>query len=91
MVKYEEELERQKVFIDGEWTTSGKEEIYSITNPSTGKTFVECQKCDAEDTKRAIDAARNAFDKGPWPEMSFEERAAIFYKVWEKLSKKERI
>ena len=81
MIKYEKELGRQKVFIDGEWTTSGREETYSITNPSTGKTFVECQKCNVEDAKRAIDAARDAFDNGPWPEMSFKERAEIFYKV----------
>jgi hypothetical protein len=37
MVKYEEKLERQKVFIDGEWTTSGKGNTYSIINPSPEK------------------------------------------------------
>ena len=81
MIKYKEKLEEQKVFIDGEWTTSSKGDTYSIINPSTGKTFVECQKCDVEDANRAIDAARDAFDNGPWPEMPFEERAKIFYKV----------
>jgi acyl-CoA reductase-like NAD-dependent aldehyde dehydrogenase len=55
MVKYKEKLEKQKVFIDGEWTTSSKGDTYSIINPSIGKTFVECQKCDVEDAKRAID------------------------------------
>ena len=88
MVKYKEKLEEQKVFIDGEWTTSSKGDTYSIINPSTGKSFVECQKCDVEDTKRAIDAARDAFDNGPWPEMSLEERTKIFYKVADMMAKK---
>jgi acyl-CoA reductase-like NAD-dependent aldehyde dehydrogenase len=67
MVKYKEKLERQQVFINGEWTTSSKGDTYSIVNPSTGKSFVECQKCDVDDTKRAIDAAKDAFDNGLWP------------------------
>jgi len=74
MIEYKEKLEEQKVFIDGEWTTASKGDTYSIINPSTGKTFVKCQKCDAEDAKKAIDAARDAFDNGPWPEMSIEEK-----------------
>ena len=81
MIEYKEKLEEQKVFIDGEWTTASKGDTYSIINPSTGKTFVKCQKCDAEDAKKAIDAARDAFDNGPWPEMSIEEKTKIFYKV----------
>ena len=88
MVKYKEKLEEQKVFIDGEWTTSSKGDTYSIINPSTGKSFVKCQKCDVEDTKRAIDAARDAFDNGPWPEMSLEERTKIFYKVTDMIAEK---
>lgn len=81
MVKYEEKLEMQGIFIDGEWTTSSGGDIYTITNPSTGKPSVECQKCDIEDTKRAIDAARNAFDNGPWSKMLLKERAEVLYKV----------
>ncbi|VUT26331.1 MAG: Aldehyde dehydrogenase [Candidatus Methanolliviera sp. GoM_oil] len=88
MVKYKEKLEEQKVFIDGEWTMSSKGDTYSIINPSTGKTFVECQKCDVGDAKRAIDAARDAFDNGPWPEMSFEARTKIFYKVSDMIAEK---
>jgi len=88
MVKYKERLEEQKVFIDGEWTTASKGDTYSIINPSTGKTFVECQKCDVEDTKRAIDAARDAFDNGPWPNMSIKERSEILYKVSDMVAKK---
>jgi acyl-CoA reductase-like NAD-dependent aldehyde dehydrogenase len=80
-MEYKEKLETQKVFIDGEWTTASKGDTYKIINPSTGKIFVECQKCDVDDARRAIDAARDAFDKGPWPEMSIEERTDIFYNV----------
>ena len=88
MVKYKEKLERQKVFINGERTTSSKGDTYSIVNPSTGKSFVECQKCDVEDTKRAIDAAKDAFDNGPWPGMPLAEKAKIFYKVSDMIADK---
>jgi len=86
VMKYKERLETQMVFINGEWTTASKGNTYNIINPSTGKTFVECQKCDIEDAKRAIDAARDAFDNGPWPEMSVKERTDIFYKVSEMIA-----
>ncbi len=89
MIEYKdkEKLEEQKVFIGGEWTASGNGDTYSIINPSTGKPFVECQKCNAEDAKQAIDAAREAFDHGPWPEMSFEDRIKIFYKASDMIDK----
>jgi acyl-CoA reductase-like NAD-dependent aldehyde dehydrogenase len=90
MMEYKEELEEQKVLIGEEWTTSGKGDTYTIINPSTGKSFVECQKCDVEDTKRAIDAARNAFDNGPWSEMSLGERTKIFYEVSDIVTEKAR-
>jgi len=80
-MKYKERLETQMVFIDGEWTTASKGDTYKIINPSTGKIFVECQKCNVEDAKRAIDAARDAFDKGPWPDIPLSEKTKIFSKV----------
>ncbi|MEQ1956750.1 aldehyde dehydrogenase family protein [Mesorhizobium sp. CN2-181] len=37
----------------------------------------------ADDVKLAIAAAREAFDKGPWPRMSGAERSRLLYKVSE--------
>ena len=45
-------------------------------------TFPEAKPPDVD---RAVAAAREAFDKGPWPRMSPQERGAALLKVAEQL------
>jgi len=54
---------------------------FDSIDPSTGDTFARVSQGGAEDARRAVEAARKAFDGGPWPRMKGRERAQYLLKV----------
>lgn len=65
-----------RVYIAGEWATpdGGYE---PVINPATEEIFAQAPVASADQVSAAIAAARDAFDHGPWPRMSMNERADI--------------
>ncbi len=63
-------------WVGGEWVDAGGGETYEVVNPADGTALCRVPKGDREDARRAIDAAREAFDRGPWPRMAPGERSA---------------
>src|SRR3989449_2963393 len=68
-------------FVNGEWVSSHTEDTYSVINPATGGKIAVVPQADLADTRAAIDAARDAFDKGKWPRMTPGDRAAALFKL----------
>lgn len=68
-------------FIDGAWVEAERGERSVVLNPAYASKLAEVPKSDAEDARAAIDAAREAFDRGPWPKMTPGERAAVLLKL----------
>lgn len=64
-----------KFFIGGEWVAPSSDETISVITPSTEEVFVTVAAAQDADINRAVAAARDAFDNGPWPRMSPVERA----------------
>ena len=62
-------------FIDGEWLAASSGAVFEVVTPSTEELFVRVAEARAEDMDRAVQAARGAFDHGPWPRLSHAERA----------------
>jgi aldehyde dehydrogenase (NAD+) len=52
-----------------------------LTTPSTEAFFLDVPLADVTDGDRAIQAARDAFDDGPWPRMSGAERATYIRRL----------
>ncbi|KWU68560.1 aldehyde dehydrogenase family protein [Priestia megaterium] len=71
------------MYINGEWKKAEKQR--PTVNPATGEVIGYAAEGSAEDTKAAIKAAREAFDSGIWSETSASERAAILFKIADKL------
>jgi betaine-aldehyde dehydrogenase len=69
------------MFVNGEWVASETKMTHDVINPATSKVIAKVPKGGAEDAKKAVDAARDAFDKGRWPRMAPAERASIVYKL----------
>ena len=67
MVVQATEVRRYKHLINREWVDPDSGETITRTNPATGQSVAEYAAGSPEDTRRAIDAARAAFDRGPWP------------------------
>src|SRR5205807_704658 len=51
--------------------------------PGNERVHGSCPEASIEDLDRAIAAACEAFDHGPWPRLSFDERAEILLKAAE--------
>ena len=66
-----------KVFIAGEWVKSTATGTIDVIMPSTGEVVATVPSPSMADADAAVSAARAAFDDGPWPHMSPDERARI--------------
>lgn len=74
-------MQKYNLIIGGEETPSSSGEYYSPVNPAKNEPIAEVAKGTLEDVKKAIDIARDAFDKGEWPKLSPSERSMILLKV----------
>src|ERR1044071_1530417 len=70
-----------KMFIAGESVDSITGDVYEVRSPATGETVDTVPKGNAEDARRAIDAASAAFDE--WSHTTSEERAKLLFKAAE--------
>lgn len=66
-----------KLFIGGEWVESASGRMIDVINPATEEVWAKVPEGNEEDIDRAVRAAREAFDHGPWRKMSTYERAEI--------------
>ncbi len=76
-------------FIGGEWVAPSTSSVIEVISPSTEEVFLRVAEAQAEDMNRAINAARQAFDKGPWPRFTHAERAKYLRAMAEEIRKRE--
>jgi betaine-aldehyde dehydrogenase len=72
-------------YIGGEWTRSTSGETLENIDPSTGEVVGLVQKSEVNDVMQAIDAARQAFDKGNWSFAPAVQRARVLSTIAERL------
>src|SRR4030095_11144040 len=65
----------KKMLIDGKWTDASNGATYAVPNPATEEPVGSAPDATVDDMRRAIAAARRAFDEGPWPRSSRQDRA----------------
>ena len=66
-----------RLFISGQWVPASSGRTIDVIAPATEEVFLTIAEADESDIDRAVDAARRAFDSGPWPRMSHSERAVF--------------
>ncbi|HEY1822492.1 MAG TPA: aldehyde dehydrogenase family protein, partial [Trebonia sp.] len=64
-----------RFFIGGEWVTPSSDSKISVIDSITEKVYLTVAEAQAADIDRAVSAAKEAFDNGPWPRLSPAERA----------------
>jgi aldehyde dehydrogenase (NAD+) len=74
-------VDTYRLVIGGELTGAASDETFESIDPSTGEPFAAVAKAGPDDAGRAVQAARKAFDEGPWPRMRGRERAQYLLKV----------
>jgi acyl-CoA reductase-like NAD-dependent aldehyde dehydrogenase len=74
-----------ELYIDGTWTSGEAERPIEVIDPATEEVIGQVPEATPKDAVRAIEAARRAFDEGPWPWMKPGERAAVLVRMAEAL------
>jgi len=74
-------MHTSEVFIGGQWRAPASGETYPTINPATEEVSAQVAKGDERDVDLAVQAARRAFDQGPWPRMAASERARMLWKL----------
>jgi betaine-aldehyde dehydrogenase len=71
------------MWVNGEWVAARGGKTRKIVNPADQSVLAEVAEASAEDVCTAVDAARRAFDDGPWPRLAGRERGTMLYRVAE--------
>jgi betaine-aldehyde dehydrogenase len=69
------------MLIGGEWVKASSEATMPVTSPFDRSSLGTVPRSAREDARRAIDAAREAFDRGPWPRLPPRARSEVFLKA----------
>jgi acyl-CoA reductase-like NAD-dependent aldehyde dehydrogenase len=72
-------------FIGGKWEKPATKGKLDVISPVTEKVVITFPEASPADVDKAVAAARKAFDTGPWPRMSAQERGQALLKVAELL------
>ncbi|MDR0700996.1 MAG: NAD-dependent succinate-semialdehyde dehydrogenase [Azoarcus sp.] len=77
----DQELLKNKGYINGEWVAAGNGAAFPVSNPATGETIAQVADLGAPETRAAIEAAKKAM--AAWRGRSGKERSLILRKWYE--------
>ncbi|TVL93013.1 aldehyde dehydrogenase family protein [Streptomyces sp. SAJ15] len=76
-----------ELFIGGEWTAAVDGRVRDIRCPADGSLVATVDEAGPKDAAAAVAAARDAFDRGPWPGTPAAERGRLLLRVAELLER----
>jgi acyl-CoA reductase-like NAD-dependent aldehyde dehydrogenase len=75
----------QLLYIGGAWVPAASNGRLELVSPHTEAVCAVVAQAGTEDVDAAVNAAREAFDQGPWPTMCVAQRAAALRRMTEHL------
>jgi aldehyde dehydrogenase (NAD+) len=77
-----------RLFIGGRWVEPATDRKVQVVSPSTEELVATVPEAVEADVDAAVEAARRAFDQGPWPGMGLKERMDVLRHVSAGLAEK---
>jgi len=74
-----------KLYIGGEWVDAKSGKMLEIVNPNSEEVIARVAEAGNDDMDRAVAAARQAFDHGPWPTTPPAERGRMLRELADRL------
>lgn len=75
-------------YIGGKWVPASGPERLSVVYPGTGRTIASPPEVTTAEIDMAVAAAREAFDRGPWPRMTAFQRGEMLRKLAAEIRKR---
>src|ERR1700680_4363958 len=79
------EVRTYRNYVNAQWVASASGETFPVYDPSTEEVIARVAAADSVDVDAAVKAARAAFDSGPWPQTTAQDRGRILFKLAEKI------
>ncbi|MRG95187.1 aldehyde dehydrogenase family protein [Polyangium spumosum] len=80
-------MKRYQMLIGGNWVDSLSGQTRELRDPANGELVATVPEAGRDDARRAIDAAREAFDRGPWRKTTALDRAKLLFKLADAVNK----
>ncbi len=71
----------KQLLIGGNWVNPSTGRTFNTFDPSTGDVLARVAEGEAADIDLAVQAARKAFEKGPWRDLTPSDRARIIWRI----------
>jgi phenylacetaldehyde dehydrogenase len=71
----------RELLINGRFEKAASGRTFDTVNPASGEVLASVAEGDAQDIDRAVQAARRAFESGPWSRMNPSERGRILHRI----------
>src|SRR5215510_11191975 len=71
----------RRMLIDGSWVEAASGKAFSVYDPATEEIIAHVAEGEVEDIDRAVRAARQAFDQGPWRKVTPSERGRMLWRL----------
>jgi len=78
----------ESFFIGGDWVEPSTDRTFAVIDSTTEEHYFSVPEAMAPDIDRAIAAARDAFDNGPWRKLAHAERAVYLRALGDELRKR---
>jgi phenylacetaldehyde dehydrogenase len=75
----------KKHLINNDWVASSNGETFDVENPADASILTTVARGNAEDIDRAVRAAREAFERGPWRRISVHERSKLLWRLADRI------
>ncbi len=80
-----------KLYLNGKFIDAEGRKSFSGINPHNQEVIASFAQGSAGDVSKAVTAARNAFDNGPWPTMSREDRSALVKAISDRINENSKM
>jgi aldehyde dehydrogenase (NAD+) len=77
-----------RFFIGGQWVQPSSDSTIDVIDSSTEQVYLTVAEAQAADIDRAVTAAKEAFDAGPWPRLTHAERAGYLRALGAELNRR---
>jgi betaine-aldehyde dehydrogenase len=74
-----------QMYVNGKWVDSQSGKSFPVYDPSTEEVIAYVPDAEQKDVERAVRAAREAFDQGPWRATTAQERGRVLFKLADKI------
>jgi phenylacetaldehyde dehydrogenase len=71
----------RELYIGGRWQAAKSGQTFDVVDPANAQVFAHAAAGDAADVDAAVQAARKAFESGPWASMTPAQRARLLLKL----------